>query len=148
MLGPFESWLLLRGMRTVCLRVEASARNAQRVAEAFDGHPAVSTVLYPGLPRHPGHEIACRQMDGGFGAVVSLRLKGGAPAARQVVRGLRLFHNATSLGGVESLVEHRGPVEGPGSPVPDDLIRLSIGIEDAGDLIADLERALDAAVAG
>ena len=87
-------------------------------------------------------------MDGGFGAVVSLRLKGGAPAARQVVRGLRLFHNATSLGGVESLVEHRGPVEGPGSPVPHDLIRLSIGIEDAGDLIADLERALDAAAAG
>ena len=142
-LGPFESWLLLRGMRTLCLRVEASARNAQQVAEAFDGHPAVSSVLYPGLPRHAGHEIARRQMEGGFGAVVSLRLKGGAPAARQVVRELRLFHNATSLGGVESLVEHRGPVEGPGSPVPHDLVRLSVGVEDADDLIADLAQALE-----
>ena len=143
-LGPFESWLLLRGMRTVCLRVAASARNAQRIAEAFDGHPAVSSVLYPGLPHHPGHEVARRQMDGGFGAVVSLRLKGGAGAARQVVGALRLFHDATSLGGVESLAEARGLVEGPGSPVPPDLVRLSIGIEDAGDLIADLEQALDA----
>ena len=98
-LGPFESWLLLRGMRTVCLRVAASARNAQWIAEAFDRHPAVSTVLYPGLPGFPGHEVARRQMDGGFGAVVSLRLKGGTVAARQVVRALRLFHNATSLGG-------------------------------------------------
>ena len=144
MLGPFESWLLLRGMRTLCLRVAASARNAQRIAEAFDGHPAVSTVLYPGLPTHPGHEVAVRQMDGGFGAVVSLRMNGGAAAARRVVRALRLFHNATSLGGVESLAEPRGQVEGPGSPVPDDLVRLSVGIEDAGDLIADLEQALDA----
>ena len=141
-LGPFESWLLLRGMRTVCLRVEASARNAQQIAEAFDGHPAVSAVLYPGLPGHPGHEVARRQMDRGFGAVVSLRLRGGASAAARVVRALRLFHNATSLGGVESLAEHRGPAEGPGSPVPDDLVRLSIGIEDAGDLIADLKQAL------
>ena len=81
-------------------------------------------------------------MDGGFGAVVSLRLQGGAAAARQAVRALRLFHNATSLGGVESLAEHRGPAEGPGSPVPDDLVRLSVGIEDADDLIADLRQAL------
>ena len=147
-LGPFESWLLLRGMRTVCLRVAASARNAQRIAEAFDGHPAVSIVLYPGLPQYPGHEVARRQMDGGFGAVVSLRLRGGAAAARRVVRALRLFHNATSLGGVESLAEARGQVEGPGSPVPDDLVRLSIGIEDADDLIADLRQALDAAAPG
>ena len=143
-LGPFESWLLLRGMRTICLRVAASARNALRIAEALDGHPAVSTVLYPGLPGHPGHDIAARQMDGGFGAVVSLRLKGGPAAARQVVGALRLFHDATSLGGVESLAEPRGLVEGPGSPVPDDLVRLSIGIEAAGDLVADLEQALDA----
>ena len=143
-LGPFESWLLLRGMRTVCLRVLASARNAQRVAETFDGHRALSVVLYPGLPGHPDHDVAARQMDGGFGAVVSLRMKGGAEAARRVVRELRLFHDATSLGGVESLAEARGLVEGPGSPVPDDLVRLSIGIEDAGDLVADLEQALDA----
>ena len=141
-LGPFESWLLLRGMRTLCLRVAASARNAQRIAEALDGHPALSAVLYPGLPGHPGHDVAARQMDGGFGAVVSLRLRGGAAAARQAVRALRLFHDATSLGGVESLAEHRGPAEGPGSPVPDDLVRLSVGIEDADDLIADLRQAL------
>ena len=143
-LGPFESWLLLRGMRTVCLRVAASARNAQRIAETFDGHRALSAVLYPGLPGHPGHDVAARQMGGGFGAVVSLRMKGGAEAARRVVRELRLFHDATSLGGVESLAEARGLVEGPGSPVPPDLVRLSIGIEDAGDLVADLEQALDA----
>ncbi len=147
-LGPFESWLLLRGMRTVCLRVAASADSAQRIAEAVDGHPAVSAVLYPGLPTHPGHAIAARQMEGGFGAVVSLRLAGGAEAARRVVESLKLFHNATSLGGVESLVEHRGPVEGPGSPVPDDLVRLSIGIEDARDLLADLEQALASLPAG
>ena len=147
-LGPFESWLLLRGMRTVCLRVTASAANAQRIAEALDGHPAVSRVLYPGLPAHPGHAIAARQMDGGYGPVVSLRLAGGSEAARRMVERLHLFHNATSLGGVESLVEHRGPVEGPGSPVPDDLVRLSVGIEDAGDLVADLEQALAALPAG
>ena len=144
-LGPFESWLLLRGMRTVCLRVAASAASAQRIAEAFDGHPALSAVLYPGLPGHPGHDVAARQMAGGFGAVVSLRLRGGADAARRTVAGLRLFHNATSLGGVESLAEARGLEEGPGSPVPDDLVRLSIGIEDADDLVADIERALAAA---
>ena len=143
-LGPFESWLLLRGMRTLCLRVAASAAGAQRIAEALDGHPALSAVLYPGLPSHPGHALAARQMDGGFGSVVSLRMAGGAEAARRIVERLRLFHNATSLGGVESLVEHRGPVEGPGSPVPDDLVRLSIGIEDADDLVADLKQALSA----
>lgn len=147
-LGPFESWLLLRGMRTVCLRVAASADNAQRIAEALDGHPALTRVLYPGLPAHPGHAIAARQMDGGYGPVVSLRLAGGPAAAQRMVEGLRLFHNATSLGGVESLVEHRGPVEGPGSPVPDDLVRLSVGIEDADDLIADLDRALATLPAG
>ena len=145
-LGPFEGWLLLRGMRTLCLRVAVSARNAQRIAEACDGHPAVVTLLYPGLPAHPGHEVAARQMDGGFGAVVSLRMKGGAEAALRMVRELRLFHNATSLGGVESLAEPRGLEEGDGSPVPDDLVRLSVGIEDAGDLIADVRRALDAVV--
>lgn len=147
-LGPFESWLLLRGMRTVCLRVAASAAGALRIAEALDGHRALSAVLYPGLAGHPGHGVAARQMQGGFGPVVSLRLEGGAAAARRLVEGLTLFHNATSLGGVESLVEHRRPVEGPGSPVPDDLVRLSIGIEDAGDLLADLEQALASLPAG
>ena len=142
-LGPFEAWLLLRGMRTLFLRVPRSAANAQRVAEALAQHPAVTAVLYPGLPGHPGHDIARRQMQGGFGPLVSLRV-GTAARARQVAGALRLFRNATSLGGVESLVEHRAPVEGPGTPVPDDLLRLSIGIEDAGDLIADLEQALAA----
>ena len=141
-LGPFESWLLLRGMRTLYLRVYRSAQSAERIAEVLDTKPAVSQVLYPGLPTHPGHEIAVRQMDGGFGMVVSFRLRGGASAARRLAGTLKLFRNATSLGGVESLVEHRAPVEGPGSPVPDDLIRLSIGIEDPNDLIADLEQAL------
>ena len=140
-LGPFEAWLLLRGMRTLFLRVSRSAENAQQVAEALARHPGVTAALYPGLPDHPGHEIARRQMQGGYGPIVSFRL-GDEARAKQVVGALRLFRNATSLGGVESLVEHRAPVEGAGTPVPPDLVRLSIGIEDAGDLIADLEQAL------
>ena len=142
-LGPFESWLLLRGMRTLYLRVMRSANSAQRIAEALLSHPAVSNVLYPGLPSHPGHDVAARQMVGGFGMIVSIRLYAGAAAARQLAEGLELFRNATSLGGVESLVEHRAPVEGPGTPVPDDLVRLSIGVEDTDDLIVDLTRTLD-----
>ena len=140
-LGPFEAWLLLRGMRTLFLRVSRSAENAQRVAEALARHPDVTQALYAGLPDHPGHVIASRQMQGGYGPIVSFRVED-AERARQVIGALRLFRNATSLGGVESLVEHRAPVEGPGTPVPPDLVRLSIGIEDAGDLIADLEQAL------
>jgi len=146
-LGPFEAWLLLRGMRTLFLRVRASCRGAQAVAEALAHHPSVEGVDYPGLPTHPGHDIAARQMDGGFGAVVSCRL-GSAARARAVAAALDHFHDASSLGGVESLVEHRAAVEGEGSPVPDDLLRLSIGIEDPEDLIADLRRALDLHGAG
>ena len=142
-LGPFESWLLLRGMRTIYLRVKTSACSAQQIAETFDGHPAVVEVRYPGLPHFPGHVIAARQMDGGFGAIVSMRMAGGAAAAARVVRSLRLFHNATSLGGVESLAEHRRMAEGPGSPVPDDLVRFSVGIEATEDLVADIRQALD-----
>ena len=141
-LGPFESWLLLRGMRTLDLRVRRSSKSAQRVAEMLDLHAAVSEVLYPGLTKHPGHLIAARQMDGGFGMLVSFRLHGGAVEARRVAGALHLFRNATSLGGVESLVEHRAPVEGLGTTVPDDLLRLSIGIEDPDDIVADLECAL------
>ena len=141
-LGPFESWLLLRGMRTLFLRVPAAAQNAQRVAEALTRQPAVTEVLYPGLPHHPGHAVATRQMSGGFGMVVSFRLRGGADAARQVVGALKVFRNATSLGGVESLVEHRAPVEGRDTNVPRDLLRLSVGIEDVEDLVSDLEQAL------
>ena len=141
LLGPFEAWLLLRGMRTLFLRVARASENAQQVAEALARHPEVTAALYAGLPDHPGHAIARRQMQGGYGPVVSFRVADAA-RARQVVGALRLFRNATSLGGVESLVEHRAPVEGPGTPVPPDLIRLSTGIEDAGDLIADLTQAL------
>jgi cystathionine gamma-synthase len=145
--GPFEAWLLQRGMRTVYLRVRRASVSALAIATRFAGHPALGAVLYPGLPTHPGHEIAARQMDGGFGGMLSIRMAGGAAAAEVVLRETRVFKRATSLGGVESLIEHRGLSEGPSSPVPDDLIRLSVGIEDPADLIADLSAALDAASA-
>jgi len=144
-LGSFEAFLLLRGMHTLFLRVKASSSAAQRIAEHFSGHRAVAHVLYPGLPDHPGHATAARQMKGGFGGVLSIRLKGGRDAARAVASGCRLFAPATSLGGVESLIEHRETVEGEGSRTPDDLLRISVGIEDPDDLIADLETALAAA---
>jgi cystathionine gamma-synthase len=143
--GPFEAWLLQRGMRTLFLRVRRASDNAMAIAAHFDGHPALSAVLYPGLAGHPGHQIAARQMDGGFGGMLSIRLAGGAGHAQAVLREVRVFKRATSLGGVESLIEHRKASEGPSSPVPDDLLRLSAGIEDPGDLIADLEAALEAA---
>ena len=141
-LGPFEAWLLLRGMRTLFVRVERASRNAQRVAEALAAHPNVTDVYYPGLGDHVGHEVAARQMDVGFGPIVSFRTGGGRERAREVAARLSVFTDATSLGGVESLVEHRASVEGAGTTVPDDLLRLSIGIEDVGDLVADLDGAL------
>ncbi|MEX0810031.1 MAG: PLP-dependent aspartate aminotransferase family protein [Dongiaceae bacterium] len=141
-LGPFEAWLLLRGMRTLYLRVERASQSAQRVAEAMTRHPRVSHVMYPGLPDHPGHDIARRQMQGGFGGMVSIRIRGDGAAALRVATATRLFRPATSLGGVESLIEHRATLEGAHGSVPPDLLRLSIGIEDADDLIADLDRAL------
>jgi len=146
--GPFEAWLLQRGMRTVFLRVHRASETALAIATHFREHPALSAVLYPGLPDHPGHRVASRQMTGGFGGMLSIRLAGGAEHARAVLREVRVFKRATSLGGVESLIEHRRGSEGPSSPVPDDLLRLSAGIEDPGDLIADLEAALDAAGRG
>lgn len=141
-IGGFEAWLLLRGLRTLALRVHESSRNAQAVAEFCLGHASVAQVLYPGLGNDPGHETAKRQMTGGFGGMLSIRVKGGREAALAVAGRLQLFLRATSLGGVESLVEHRASIEGPGSPVPGDLLRLSVGIEDVGDLIADLDQAL------
>jgi cystathionine gamma-synthase len=141
-IGPFEAWLLTRGMRTLFVRVEAACRNAQRIAEHFAGHAKVSEVLYPGLPSFPGHDLAKRQMRGGFGGMLSIRVRGGEAAAIATAANVELWKRATSLGGVESLVEHRASVEGAGTPVPADLLRLSVGIEDAGDLIADLEQAL------
>lgn len=143
--SPFDSWLLLRGMRTLHLRVERAAENALAIAEHFDGHRAVASVLYPGLASHPGHDVAKRQMDSGFGAMLSLRVNGGRDAAHQVVGATDVFVRATSLGSVESLIEHRVLSEGPNTVVPDDLLRLSIGIEPVDELIADLEQALAAA---
>lgn len=141
-LGPLEAWLLARGMRTLHLRVAAACDNAIAIASRFHGHPKLSHVLYPGLPSHPGHEIATRQMSGRHGAMMSLRLRDGAQAARAFTAKLRVFKRATSLGSVESLAEHRASVEGPGTQCPADLVRLSIGIEHADDLIADVEQAL------
>lgn len=141
-LGAFEAWLLLRGLRTLDVRIKQHSKNALYLATALADHPSVSHVLYPGLPGHPGHAIATKQMAGGFGGMMSIRLKGGAEAAARTATRTRLFRDATSLGGVESLIEHRGPIEGSDSPTPQDLLRLSVGLEDADDLLADLEQAL------
>jgi Fe-S cluster biogenesis protein NfuA len=144
-LGPFEAWLLQRGMRTLFLRVKRASETALEIARHFEGHPGLAAVLYPGLESHPGHEIAARQMRGGFGGMLSIRLAGGVEHALTARAAVRVFKRATSLGGTESLIEHRHSMEGPSSPVPDDLLRLSIGLEAPEDLIADLEAALDAA---
>jgi len=145
-LGSFEAWLLLRGMRTLFPRVRTAVANAQVLAEHLAANPNVAQVLYPGLADFPGHEIAARQMTGGFGAMLSIRVKGGEQAAIKTAAHVQIWKRATSLGGTESLVEHRASVEGAGSPVPADLLRLSAGIEDVNDLIADLDQALLAAM--
>ena len=141
-IGTFEAWLLQRGMRTLFLRVHKASESAMAIARHFEGHPSLNTVLYPGLPSHPGHEVARRQMNGGFGGMLSLRVDGDARRALDVVKRCRVFTRATSLGGVESLIEHRYSIEGEKSPIPKDLLRLSIGIESVDDLIDDLEQAL------
>jgi cystathionine gamma-synthase len=141
-LGPFEVWLLLRGMRTLFVRVAAQSRAALRIAEHFERHPRLEAVLYPGLPSFPGHRVAARQMRGGFGGMLSIRVKGGAAGALSAIGRLRIWKRATSLGGVESLVEHRASVEGPQSTTPPDLLRMSVGLEDVDDLVRDLEQAL------
>ncbi|MCV6823800.1 MULTISPECIES: trans-sulfuration enzyme family protein [Halocynthiibacter] len=140
-IGPFEAWLLLRGMRTLTLRVERMSQSALTLAEKLETHPKVERVFYPGLPSHPAHELAKSQMNGGFGGLLSVCVKGGAREALAVAGKLSLFHRATSLGGVESLVEHRHTIE-PHTGIPENLLRLSVGIEDVGDLWADLENAL------
>lgn len=140
--GPFEAWLLQRGMRTMFLRIRQASESAMTIAKHFENHPSLDGVLYPGLANHPGHEIAERQMQGGFGGMLSLRIKGEAEDALAIVLKCNVFTQATSLGGVESLIEHRYSIEGESSPIPKDLIRLSIGIESVDDLIADLEQAL------
>jgi cystathionine gamma-synthase len=141
-LGPFEAYLLMRGLRTFHVRAERQAKSAMDLALRLAAHPKVARVLYPGLPQHPGHDIAARQMENGFGFMMSVQVTGGEKAAIATAAHVGLWKRATSLGGVESLIEHRASIEGPGSPCPPDLLRLSTGIEDADDLFRDLDGAM------
>jgi cystathionine gamma-synthase len=140
-LPGFEAWLLIRGLRTLYVRYKQASENALTFVRHFEGHPAVAKVMYPGLESHAGHEVAARQMLGGFGGMMSLLINGDALA---VAKACKVFIPATSLGGVESLIEHRFTVAGAGRGIPENLLRLSIGIEAVDDLIADLEQALAA----
>jgi cystathionine gamma-synthase len=147
--SPFDAWLTLRGVKTLAVRMERHSDNAERVVAFLAGHPAVARVLYPGLPEHPGHEVAAKQMRR-FGGMISIRLRGGRGAALRVCAATEVFTLAESLGGVESLIEHPGQmthmsVAGSALQVPDDLVRLSVGIEDVEDLVEDLRSALDRA---
>jgi cystathionine gamma-synthase len=144
--GPFDAYLTIRGLKTLVLRMQRHSENAMAVAEFLAGHSSVSTVLYPGLPTHPGHEIAARQMRG-FGGMISVRMRAGRAAAEALCARTRVFILAESLGGVESLIEHptamtHASTAGSQLEVPEDLVRLSVGIEDVADLLADLEQAL------
>jgi len=139
--SPFECWLTLRGVGTLPYRMRAHSENARKVAQFLTGHSAVEAVHYPGLPGHPGHEAASRQMSG-FGGMLSVQVRGGREQAMGVAARVRLFTRATSLGGPHSLIEHRASVEGSQTRTPQNLLRLSIGLENADDLIADLEQAL------
>jgi cystathionine gamma-synthase len=145
--GPFDAYLTMRGLKTLVLRMQRHSENASAIAEFLTGHPAVSSVLYPGLPTHPGHQIAARQMSG-FGGMVSVRMRGGRQAAEKLCARTAVFILAESLGGVESLIEHpsamtHASTAGSQLEVPDDLVRLSVGIEDIADLLSDLEQALN-----
>lgn len=140
--SPFDCWLLLRSLATLPLRVRQQSANALEVARFLAADARVERVHYPGLERHPGHALAARQMRDGFGAVVSMQVPGGAAEALAVAARVQLFTRATSLGGVESLIEHRASVEGPHTQTPQNLLRLAIGLEHAADLIADLDAAL------
>ncbi len=145
-LGSFEAWLLQRGLRTLFARVRWQCAAAMTLAERLSAHPQVSEVLYPGLPGFRGHGIASRQMTGGFGGMLSIRVKGGTQAAIDTAAHVGVWRRATSLGGVESLIEHRASIEGPTSPVPGDLLRLSVGLESPDDLFDDLAQALNRAL--
>ena len=148
--SPFDCWLILRGMRTLPWRMRAHSENAMKVADFLSRHPKVARVHYPGLKSHPGHEIAAKQMsihstgaqDKLFGGMLSLEVKDGRDAAISVAAKTKIFTRATSLGGVESLIEHRASIEGAGTTSPEALLRLSIGLENADDLIEDLDQAL------
>src|SRR5689334_10409247 len=144
--GPFDAYLTMRGLKTLVLRMQRHSENAAKVAEFLAEHPAIDSVLYPGLPSHPNHEVAAKQMSG-FGGMVSVRLRGGRAAAQEFCARTEIFILAESLGGVESLIEHPGAMThastaGSQLEVPDDLVRLSVGIEEAADLLADVEQAL------
>ncbi len=140
--GGIESWLLLRGMRTLFVRVRAATENARKIAEFLQQHNNVETVYYPGLESHPGYAIAKAQMDGGFGAMLSFEVAGGKQAALHVAGQLQIITSATSLGGVETLIEHRHSLEPEENQIPENLLRLAVGIEHIDDLIADLDAAL------
>lgn len=142
--SPFAAWMVLRGLRSLSARMAMHCANARAVATALDGHPRLAAVHFPGLSQHPGHAIAASQMRD-FGGMLSIQVKGGRDDALAVASRVRLFINATSLGGCESLLEHRASVEGPQPTSPENLLRLSIGLEDPEDLIADLRQALDPA---
>jgi cystathionine gamma-synthase len=139
--SPFNSWLVLRGLRTLACRVEKQSSNALAIARFLESHPGVEAVHYPGLPSQRGHEIAKRQMSA-FGGMLSFRVRGGREAALKTASRLKVFVNATSLGGTESLIEHRASSEGPGSPTPQNLLRVSVGLEHPDDLVEDLTQAL------
>jgi cystathionine gamma-synthase len=139
--SPFDCWLILRGMRTLPWRMRAHSSNAIRIAQFLEEHPKVSRVHYPGLPSHPGQKIAARQMSG-FGGMLSFEVKEGYDAAMSLAAKTKILIRATSLGGVESLIEHRASIEGPGTTSPPGLLRVSIGLENADDLVEDLDQAL------
>ncbi len=143
--APFDCWLVLRGIQTLPYRMRAHSENAMKVAVALAQHPAVEAVHYPGLAEHEGHSIAKKQMRD-FGGMLSVQVKGGRAAAFAVAAGVKLLTRATSLGGVESLIEHRASIEGAGTQTPENLLRLSIGLENSDDLVADLTQALDRSV--
>jgi cystathionine gamma-synthase len=145
--GTFEAWLLQRGMRTLFPRVRWQSASALELAQRLSAHPGIAEVLYPGLPGFAGHEVARRQMQGGFGGMLSIRVAGGEPAAVAVAAHVAIWKRATSLGSVESLIEHRASIEGEGTPVPKDLLRLSVGLEATDDLYQDLAEAFDKAIA-
>jgi cystathionine gamma-synthase len=140
--SPFESWLVTRGIKTLYLRVQQQSKNAAKLAKYLAKHPQIEQVNYPGLKSHPHYKVAKKQMRGGFGAMLSVQIKGNAKTAMKLTGRLKLFTTATSLGGVESLVEHRKSIEGPNSPTPDNLLRISVGLENIDDLISDWEQGL------
>ncbi|MEB3289595.1 MAG: PLP-dependent transferase, partial [Leptolyngbya sp.] len=140
--SPFDCWLTLRGLSTLALRVQAQSQSALTIAQWLQQHPAIERVLYPGLPDHPGYDIAQQQMQGGYGGVLSILVRGGQEAALALTTKTQIFTRATSFGGPHSTLEHRASIEAPGSQTPGNLLRLSIGLEHPQDLIADLDQAL------